>query len=255
MKQTNEIKVFTGVGLDFETGGLDCTKCACTQIALQAIRLDSFEIVEQLSCYIAPYNKQDIGTPKRKVLRSKYEVENKPAEPMEIGRVALDYSGITMETLLEQGMDINQTAKDTIEFIKRNTLSKGAKYKPILIGQNITFDIGFLTQLMNYAGLIKELEKVLSGKKDFYGNFQPDYIDTIHLARLAYAHDSSMVSYKLELIAEKLGIELDDAHNADADVTATLNVVQVLSNRLRCSGGQGGVVIHKGEKSRVHFKI
>ena len=29
-----------------------------------------------------------------------------------------------------------------------------------------------------------------------------------------------MSSYKLEIMAEKFGIELDDAHDADADVTA-----------------------------------
>ena len=34
-----EQKIYVGIGLDFETGGLDCRECACTQIALQAVRL------------------------------------------------------------------------------------------------------------------------------------------------------------------------------------------------------------------------
>lgn len=252
---TTNKKIFTAIGLDFETGGLDCTKTACTQIALQAIRLDTFEVTERYSAYFVPYNKQHIGGNQRKLLKSKYEMEEEKNQPMEIGQVALDYSGITMQMLYNQGVNLNEVARETIEFVKRNTFSKGAKYKPVLIGQNIPFDIGFLQQLMNYAGLVKEFEKAFSGKTDFYGNFQPDYIDTILLARLAFANDESMTSYKLEFISEKLGIELDDAHDADADVTATLNVLRVCSNRLR-NGimGMDGV-IEKGEKSRAHFKI
>ena len=49
----------------------------------------------------------------------------------------------------------------------------------MLVGQNIAFDIGFLQQLMNYAGLAAEFEKTFSGTKDYYGNFQPHYIDTL----------------------------------------------------------------------------
>jgi DNA polymerase III alpha subunit (gram-positive type) len=255
MAQQTDIKIFTGIGLDFETGGLDCTKSACTQIALQAIRLDTMELIERYTRYITPYDKQNIGETKRKVLKSKYEMESEKSIPMEIEKAALDYSGITMEMLINQGVNINEVAKAIIDFAKRNTLSKGFQYKPILIGQNIPFDIGFLQQAMNYAGLIKEFEKVFSGKHDFYGNFQPHYIDTISLARLALANNPSVNSYKLELISEWLGIELDDAHDADADVTATLNVVRVCVNRLRHSDNNEHTAIQKNEKTRNHFKI
>jgi DNA polymerase III alpha subunit (gram-positive type) len=63
-----------------------------------------------------------------------------------------------------------------------------------------------------------------------------------------------MTSYKLELIAERLGIELDDAHDAGADVTATLNVAIVCSNRLRNNNGTGAN-LQRAEKTRLHFKI
>jgi DNA polymerase III epsilon subunit-like protein len=182
-------------------------------------------------------------------------MESEKAVPMEIEKAALDYSGITMEMLINQGVNINEVAKTIIEFTKRNTLSKGAQAKPVLIGQNIPFDIGFLQQMMNYAGLIKEFEKAFAGKSDFYGNFQPHYIDTISLARLALANNPSVNSYKLELISEWLGIELDDAHDADADVTATLNVVRVCAGRLRNSDEGEHSLIRKNEKTRTHFKI
>lgn len=252
MMKISTDKIFTGIGLDFETGGLDCTTCACTQIALQSIRLDTMEMIDRYVSYITPYNQI---VQKKKVLRNKHELETEQVIPMKIEQVALDYSGITMEMLLNQGVDMKEVAKDVIEFGKKNTLSKGAQCKPILIGQNITFDIGFLQQLINYAGLQKEFSKVFSGKDDFYGNFQPHYIDTIFLARLALAHNSSVTSYKLELIAEWLGIELDDAHDADADVTATLNVARVCANRMRNNEGGDGSGIQRGEKSRKYFKI
>lgn len=250
-----EPKIYTAIVLDFETGGLTCVDSACTQLAMQAVRMDTWEVIDRYEKYITPYNKQDIGVAKRKVLKTRQTLfEEEQGEPMKYEPVALTYSGITMEMLNLMGTDIKEVATSVIEFAKRNTLSKGHQCKPILIGQNITFDIGFLQQMMNYAGLVKEFEKVFAGTTDFYGNFQPHYVDTIDLGRLAFAHLPEVTSYKLELLAERLGVELDDAHDAGADVTATLNVAAVCSARLRQEGGEG-VAIAKKEKTRTHFKI
>jgi DNA polymerase III epsilon subunit-like protein len=255
--ETKDKRIFTGIGLDFETGGLDCTKSACTQIALQAIRLDTYETIDRYVRYIAPYYKQDVpGQSKRKVLRPKRELQlNFHGDPMEYDPRALSYSGITMDKLAGQGIDIREAAGDIIRFASRNTLSPNANAKPVLIGQNIAFDIGFLQQAMNYAGLVGEFEKAFAGTRDFYGNFQPHYIDTIDLARLALADDPSVSSYKLELIAGHFGIELDDAHDADADITATLDIVRVCSSRMRNREEGDEAVIRKKEKTRMHFKI
>jgi hypothetical protein len=56
------------------------------------------------------------------------------------------------------------------------------------------------------------------------------------------------------LIAERFGIDLDDAHDAGADVTATLDIVRVCSARLR-NNGEGAVSISKQPKTRDHFQI
>lgn len=250
---TVERKIFTAIGLDFETGGLDCTRCACTQIAVQAIRLDTLETFDRFTAYISPYDKQELGAVKRKVLKTKQEL-HAPGESMDYEKVALDYSGITMDMLISSGAELKQVATSILEFTKRSTLSKGAQAKPILIGQNILFDVGFLQQLMNYAGMIKEFEKVFAGNKDFYGNFQPHYIDTIDLGRMTFAADASVVSYKLELLAGLLGIELDDAHDADADVGAALDIVRICANRLR-NNDAGSTGMSKQVKTRDHFKI
>ena len=248
-----ENRIYTAIGLDFETGGLDPVRCACTQIALEAIRLDTLEVFDRYAAYIAQYCKQELGAARRKVLRSKHELAQ-PTERMDYEPRALEYSGITMERLEAQGVDLKEVAGAVLRFAERATLSKGTQCKPVLIGQNITFDIGFLTQLMSYAGLTKEYEKTFAGKTDFYGNSQPLYLDTILLARLALAADTGVTSYKLELVAERLGIELDDAHDAGADVAATLEIVRVCAARMRNSEGAVTETAPK-EKTRNHFLI
>lgn len=232
MAPQTEQKIYVGIGLDFETGGLDCRECACTQIALQAVRFDTWQVFDRYQAYIAPYGKQDAGLPRRKVLRTRHEqAKGQEYVPMKYEQAALDYSAITMEMLRTQGMDMKKVA-----------------------GEVIAFDIGFLQQLVNYAGLAAEFEKTFSGSRDYYGNFQPHYIDTLALGRLAFAADPEVTSYKLELVASRLGVELDDAHDAAADVTATLDILGVYTSRLRQTEGTA-TAMQKKEKTRKYFKI
>lgn len=249
-----EQKIYVGIGLDFETGGLDCRECACTQIALQAVRLDTWQTIDSYQAYISPYCRRDTGIPRKKVLRTRHEQAREEQTPMKYEQNALDYSAITMETLRNQGVDIQAVAGAVIDFAKRNTLSKGHPCKPFLIGQNIAFDIGFMQQLMNYAGLVADFEKVFSGTKDYYGNFQPHYIDTLLISRLTFASNAEITSCKLEIVAERVGVELDDAHDAAADVTATLDILGVFTSRLRNPEGTDSLTREK-EKTRKYFKI
>lgn len=245
--------------LDFETGGLDCRESAITQIAIHAIRLDTFEKIGSFVRYIYPYNRKEIkGVTKRKVLKSKFDVEQNI--PMEYSEKALEYSAIRMETLYDQGEPLEQVAQDALKFIQDCLPAKTPKNKkPILIGQNIIFDEGFFIQMFERAGLIKEVSQIFRGSKDFYGNWHPEMLDTIHLGQLALSQNPMINSFKLEIMCEHLGIELDDAHDADADVTATANVVAALTQRMRSVGGtlgeNSGVQMNKAEKSRKHFKI
>lgn len=255
-KEENPILVaFT---LDFETGGLKCQTSACTQIAIHATRLDTFERIGTYVKYIYPYNQKDIKgvTAKRKVLKSKYDTEVEKS--MDYEPKALEYSAITMDMLYNMGVDITTVANEVVQFIADNTPKVSKNMKPFLIGQNVDFDKGFFMQMMEYAGLVKEVSKYLRGHEDFYGNWQPDVLDTIILGQLALCATPNVTSYKLELMCERLGVELDDAHDADADVSATTNVVAVLTQRMRSIGGtiEGGTLnVTKTEKSRKHFKI
>lgn len=254
---SQETPVIVAFTLDFETGGLKCQTSACTQIAIHATRLDTFEKIGSYVSYITPYDRKEIAgaTKKRKVLKSIYEEEK---VPMDYETKALEYSAITMDMLERYGKPIEEVAKEVIQFIIANTPKCGKNMKPFIIGQNIGFDEGFLCQMMEYAGLMPELKKVLRGHEDFYGNWHPLVLDTIVLGQLALCHQPNVNSYKLEIMCENLGIELDDAHDADADVAATTNVVAVLTQRMRSIGGEyetGELAISKAEKTRKHFKI
>ena len=253
-----------GLVLDFETGDLpnkdaSVAQIGITQIAIHAIRLDTFEKLGSYIKYVYPYNQKEFKSlaPKRKTLKNKYDAEQ--PTPMVYSSKALEYTAITMDMLYSQGVDIAEVAQGVLDLITRVVAPKTPKnMKPIILGQNITFDEGFLIQLFEYTGLLKELIKLVRGWVDFYGNWHPQMIDVIHLGQLALCHLPNVNSYKLEILCELLGIELDDAHDADADVTATTNVVAALAQRMRSIGGTVGdsvIQMNKTEKSRKHFKI
>ena len=253
MAVNSTVKPMLAFTLDFETGGLECQKSACTQIAMHAVRIDTFETIGRYVMYISPYHKKDIGCTK-KVLRK--TTDEQPL--MEYSDVALTYSAITMEMLNSQGVDIKEVAAGCVNFMREQCekASAGRNKKPFLIGQNIVFDIGFLQQLMEYGGQAKEYSKYLRGVTDFYGNFQPTYIDTILLAQLAFANNPEVTSYTLELTAERVGVELIDDHDADADVKATTDVCAVFSRRMRNENGEAAETTdNKAEKTRTHFKL
>ena len=250
-----ELKVYTGIGLDFETGDLDCKRGGVTQISAHAVRFDTFETMDKIALYVYPYHQKNLGGVRKKVLKNKREIESEEQQLMAYEDKALTYSGLSMELLYGQGVQLEEVVSKFIAFVKSNTISKAKDTKPVLIGQNITFDIGFLQQIFNYTGNMKEFESILAGKKDFYGNFQPEYIDTLLLGRLAFSNER-MPNFKLETLSNKLGIELDDAHDADADVTATVNVAFTLGNRMRYPGGEAqNSIIKPKVKTREHFKI
>lgn len=255
---TEKGNVITAIVYDFETGGLDCTRNAATQISLHAVRLDTFEVMEKYSAYFYPYTrKQDVGKSKKRVLKSKYD--NEEEELMEYDDTALKYSDITMDMLYSMGRPLEDICREICDFIKRNTLPVVASNKPFLVGQNPLFDKGFLQQIMLYSGMWGEFVKLVRGAKDFWGNFQPTHLDTILICQLIFDNDKSITTWKLEAMAERLGVDLDDAHDADADTTATREILRVATARMREMENRGNSVgslaFEKKEKLRDHFKI
>lgn len=72
---------------------------------------------------------------------------------------------------------------------------------------------------------------------------------------MAFAADAEVTSYKLELIAARFFGGVDDAHDAAADVTATLDILGVYTSRRRNAEGIAGDMVQKKEKTRKYFKV
>lgn len=249
-------RIITAFVLDFETGGLSCQKSAATQLAVHAVRIDTFEVMETFNMYFKPYCRKPLEKPSKRVLKTKYELQDEGEELMEYSDEALEYSAITMSMLMN-GVDLKDGCEQFIEFVKRNSFKVKKSEKPFIVGQNILFDLGFLTQILTYTDLWGEFTKLIRGSEDYWGNFQPYYVDTIIFCQLAFGNNKDIPNWKLEIETEWLGIDLDDAHDADADVTATREVLKLLTARMRNEdGGTGSILAEtKKEKTREHFKI
>lgn len=202
---------------DFETGGLSCQKSAVTEIAIIAIDGGTGEKIVEYSSLVSPYSDVDYN------------------------EKALSVTGITMDMLEEDGKDISVVAQEVLDVFKKanNRQEKSAGLKPILVGHNVQFDIGFLVHLISRGlGQSKEatqksLEQVLHGTRDFYDNFQPTYLDTWALCKSWFQDEKELANYKLATVVEKLGIDINNAHRAMNDVISTTEVLRVWLNSMR----------------------
>lgn len=221
---------------DFETGGLDSKKNPITEIGL--ISIEGGISLKKISSYqkmIAPYDEKLIYDEK-----------------------ALKITGITMEMIEEDGEKIETVALEILkEFEKANIHQGKTGLLPILVGHNVQFDIDFLMHLM-YWGLKKtkldyqiELEKVLHGRRDFHGNFQPTYIDTWTYLKSWFQGEQELTDYKLSTLISKLGLDINNAHRAMNDVIPTVEALKIILNTLRNGYNQD----FKGKREGFIFPI
>jgi DNA polymerase III epsilon subunit-like protein len=237
--------------IDFETGGTDPAKDAVTEVGMVAYRADTFEVIDTYQAYIKPFYTKKKAV---KALKSKKRIQEELFKEEDFHYdwdMMKKYTNITQELLEREGKDIRVVAEEMEQFFRDANLDKGNTTKPVLLGQNVLFDIGFLQQMEDVAGL--PISKVLSGKKDFHGNFQPDYLCTLQQAKLLFANDESQTSHKLGHLCEAMGIELFEAHSALDDVHATGDLEKVIVNRMRNGTGAGSE--KKKTKTRNHFKF
>jgi DNA polymerase III epsilon subunit-like protein len=217
--------------LDFETGGLDCRKHAVTEVAMFAIKGDTLEKIDLISTFVKPYGEY------------KYEDE------------ALKYTGISTEDI-EGGADVNDVVNEIIELLKKSDFTPRNKgNKPILVAYNSGFDKGFLLQLFHHTKKLEELEKLVYGTKDFWGNWQPEMLDAIHFTKAAFGHDPDIPNFKLGTCIEKAGVELPDAHKAINDTIALKDMLALFFNKLRSEGSGEAVEATAGNRFRNHFQF
>lgn len=226
-------KITQIICIDFETGGFDAAKNPATEVGLISFRNDTFDEISRYESYIKPYDKESGLTYTQK---------------------ALDFTGLSLDKLEKEGQKYTKVVNDLIkEFKKANTSSQKSK-KPILLGHNVAFDIPFLMQIFDLAG--KDLSEYLDGKVDNKGRFIPGYFDTMWDARRRWPElKKEIKNHKLETVTEKLGIQLENAHEALADVEATMEIYKYFTKSLRNSQGFSNFASEDKEKTREKYQF
>lgn len=192
--------------LDFETGGLSPKKNPITQIAMKGVRGDTFEDINEYSAFVKPYDNLDLE------------------------EAALKATGIDYVKIMS-GVELKQMMKEFVDKIDQVKQISSRTHKPILIGHNIGFDMGFLSYACDKTKT--DLSKFLDGKDDYKGNFNPTYIDTLYLSRLMWANDPTITKFNLTSCCRKAELEEFDAHNALNDINATKDLFYFLINKMR----------------------
>lgn len=244
-------RIYTGVTLDFETGGLDPKKHGVTQVGMQIVRLDTFEVLNSYNSLIIPYEKVQFNN--KKILRKK-KADKEEAELMEYDWEMTDrVSGITEKMCYEHGKPLKTVVEEMIEFISSAKLTNHKDTYPILIGQNICFDLGMLHQIFAFTN--NKLNKLFAGSNGFYG-WNIRTMDTQDLVKLYELGGKQIGKFNLTDICERLEVDAFDSHDALGDVEATTDVVRVLGNKMRVGGG---LLTNNGksekEKTRKHFNM
>ena len=120
----------------------------------------------------------------------------------EIPEKVVEVTNITNE-MVKDAETIDKVLPKVLEFVKDT----------VLVAHNATFDIGFIKHNAEQLGL----------------EFNPTYIDSLPLAKELFPH---FKKFKLGIIADNLGIEVDVAHRALADVDTLVKVMEVMLKML-----------------------
>lgn len=208
MKKANYI-VF-----DVETGGFDYLAHPITQIALITIDSKTLEELDRFETYIKPYN------------------------DLVITKEALGVTGLRMSDI-NNGLSAKESVNILSKYFKKSMPNSRPENRPVMIGHNVQFDLGFLFYLFESCG------------KDVHSSIGETSICTMALAKQALPDASSL---KLKSVCESIGVKLNDAHKAMNDTIATAEVFRYFTNRLRSSSGSFKADTEV-KKSRLKFQF
>lgn len=174
--------------LDVETGGLECGENPITQIAWQVLSNKDLTIIDRYETYVQPYN--DFIITKEALAHTQTSM----------GKIN---AGITHQALVKQLIT---------SFDKHTNKGGKFKYRPIIVGHNVSFDMGFLEVALALLN------------KDLY-----DFVDRVPFCTMRemqrmegyIENKKDKVKYDLTSCCERCHINLKNAHGAMNDVIAT----------------------------------
>lgn len=226
-QKINSIVVF-----DFETGGLDkkeglhSQKYPITEFAGIALNPVTLEEILRYDNLVKPYDQKLIYDP-----------------------VAANITGINKELCEKEGIPLKQLVEDLCTFFEEANIYKSKIARPLLVAHNGPYDRQFLQDIFRRTGV--DLSKFVDGDKDHHGNFIPNIIDTIDLAKMLWADQTDTTTkFNLAACCERAGIDLVDGHRAMNDVVPLADLVRYILTRLRSGSTEvtvtgGAIVSHR----------
>jgi len=149
----------------------------------------------------------------------------KPLPTEKIEPEALAVSGLTIEEVMARPLD-SFTVYKKVDALLATHVNRYDKHdKMVIAGYNCNFDAGFINEWFQ-----KHRNKYFFGL--CHGGA---YLDGLNMALLLEIKTGKRIfipDRKLKTVAQALGIPLDNAHDALADIQATRDVIKTLWKRL-----------------------
>lgn len=151
----------------------------------------------------------------------KFDFKFRPLPEEELEDDALMVSGLTKQDIADRKMSSRDAYREFNALITSHVDKYNKEDKAIIAGYNCNFDSQFLNDW--YAK---------HGNKYFFGLFHGGaYLDGLSLAVQLEIKSSKRIfrpNRKLATVAKELGVNLDNAHDAMADIEATREVIRKL---------------------------
>lgn len=173
--------------LDTETSGLpDEPLAEVVEVAFQILSHKDLSVIAEFESLVKPKN-INLNEPLPKWAQGAFRVNNISIEELK--------SAPSPEEVCEKIIGIFNAAK-----------------KPIIVAQNSAFDMEMMDRLFGGCGY------------NFTKYIYRPVIDLYVISHLLWVYDANMPNLKLQTVAEKMDVKMENAHRAMGDVITTANV-------------------------------